>query len=41
MDLNFTTPNIKSIITLAGTTLGSLQDTGATTPAAFYRVETK
>ena len=41
VDLNFTTPNIKSTITLTGTTLGSLQDTGATTPAAFYRVETK
>ncbi len=40
-NLNFTTPNIKSTLTLTGTAFGSLQDTNATEPAAFYRVETK
>jgi streptogramin lyase len=38
-DLNFSTPNIKAITTLSGTSLGNLQDTTATEPAAFYRVE--
>jgi streptogramin lyase len=38
-DLNFTTSNIKAITTLTGTSLGSLQDTTANEPAAFYRVE--
>jgi streptogramin lyase len=37
--LNFSTPNIKAFTTLTGTSSGSLQDTTATEPAAFYRVE--
>jgi hypothetical protein len=39
LDLNFTVPNIKSTLYLSGTTSGTLQDTSATEPAAFYRVE--
>lgn len=38
--LDFTTPNIRST-TLTGSSLGSLQDTTSTEPAAFYRVETQ
>jgi alpha-L-arabinofuranosidase len=39
LNLNFTVPNIKSTLYLSGTTSGTLQDTSATEPAAFYRVE--
>ncbi len=39
LDLDFTIPNIKSIVTLTGSTTGMLQDAEATESAAFYRVE--
>ena len=39
LNLDFTTTNIKSTVTLSGPTTGTLQDTDATESAAFYRVE--
>jgi alpha-L-arabinofuranosidase len=39
VNLDFTTPSIKETITLSSTTSGTLKDTSAIEPAAFYRVQ--
>ena len=39
--LDFTTPNVRDSVTLSGSTSGTLEDTGVSEDAAFYRVESK